>query len=781
MLNQNRKLGLKNKIILLIGKDLKLAETWRKYLANSEFTITHLSDFDSALIEIQNEGKKNIVIIDIDSEENLKKIEAFETFLQSVDYPVIFLTNGDNDDLPQRIEHISSFGVIYKNSPKGLLLSSLSMALKLHNNIQTLKGKENLLSEKVDLLQNILGCSTDYIFVKDRELRTILCNEMVAKGVGKKASDLIGHNDLENGVSLELVKGNPEKGIRGYENDDLAALRGQTISNPNDFVYTDNQVYIFDTVKRPLRNQNGEIIGLLGISRDITERRNAEKVIASERELLAVTLHSIGDGVISTDTDGKTVMINKAAQELTGWNYNEAMGLPLKKIFTIVEETSKISIENPAEKILRTKKRIEVQDNITLITRNGKEIITSYNADPMLDNEDKIIGVVLVFRDMTEKIKLEATIQRNQKLESIGILAGGIAHDFNNLLAGIFGYLEIAMMYSKDNPTIADYLNKSLSVFNRAKALTLQLLTFSKGGNPIKRINALTPILKAGIQFSLSGSNISIQYELDENLWMAEIDENQISQVIDNIALNAQQAMPNGGTLIVKTENVILDKKDFALNANKDFIKISFQDTGMGIPKEILPRIFDPFFSTKEKGTGLGLMTVFSIIQKHGGFLDVESTEGKGSTFIIYLPGLKRKSIQPIEKKEPAHRGDARILIMDDEKYIQEITAIRLEKMGYMVSLAKHGEEAIRIFSEAEKSGQCFQLVILDLTIPGGMGGIQTVEEIRKINVTVPVIIASGYSESPAISNPTNYGFNGSLKKPYSKEELIKTLDAFSL
>lgn len=781
MLNQNRKLGLKNKIILLIGKDLKLAETWRKYLANSEFTITHLSDFDSALIEIQNEGKKNIVIIDIDSEENLKKIEAFETFLQSVDYPVIFLTNGDNDDLPQRIEHISSFGVIYKNSPKGLLLSSLSMALKLHNNIQTLKGKENLLSEKVDLLQNILDCSTDYIFVKDRELRTILCNEMVAKGVGKKASDLIGHNDLENGVSLELVKGNPEKGIRGYENDDLAALRGQTISNPNDFVYTDNQVYIFDTVKRPLRNQNGEIIGLLGISRDITERRNAEKVIASERELLAVTLHSIGDGVISTDTDGKTVMINKAAQELTGWNYNEAMGLPLKKIFTIVEETSKISIENPAEKILRTKKRIEVQDNITLITRNGKEIITSYNADPMLDNEDKIIGVVLVFRDMTEKIKLEATIQRNQKLESIGILAGGIAHDFNNLLAGIFGYLEIAMMYSKDNPTIADYLNKSLSVFNRAKALTLQLLTFSKGGNPIKRINALTPILKAGIQFSLSGSNISIQYELDENLWMAEIDENQISQVIDNIALNAQQAMPNGGTLIVKTENVILDKKDFALNANKDFIKISFQDTGMGIPKEILPRIFDPFFSTKEKGTGLGLMTVFSIIQKHGGFLDVESTEGKGSTFIIYLPGLKRKSIQPIEKKEPAHRGDARILIMDDEKYIQEITAIRLEKMGYMVSLAKHGEEAIRIFSEAEKSGQCFQLVILDLTIPGGMGGIQTVEEIRKINVTVPVIIASGYSESPAISNPTNYGFNGSLKKPYSKEELIKTLDAFSL
>lgn len=769
---------MKSKIILLIGKDLNLAKTFRDYLANSEFTITHLSDFNSALIEIQNKGTKDIVIIDIDSEENLKSIEASETSLQSMDFPIIFLANGDNYDLPKRIEHISSFGVIYKNSPKAVLLSSLSMALKLHNNIQALK---NRLSEKVDLLQNILDCSSDYIFVKDKELRTILCNEMVAKGVGKKASDLIGHNDLENGVSIELVKGNPEKGIRGYENDDLAALRGETISNPNDFVYTDNQVYIFDTVKRPLRNQNGEIIGLLGISRDITKRRKAEKVIASERELLAVTLHSIGDGVISTDTDGKVMMINKAAQELTGWNSNEAIGLPLKTIFTIVEEISKISIENPVEKVLRTKKRIELQDNITLIIRNGKEIIISYNADPMLDNEDKIIGVVLVFRDMTEKIKLEATIQRNQKLESIGILAGGIAHDFNNLLAGIFGYLEIAMIYSKDNPTVTDYLNKSLSVFNRAKALTLQLLTFSKGGNPIKRINALTPILKAGIQFSLSGSNISIQYELEENLWMVEIDENQISQVIDNIALNAQQAMPNGGTLIVKTENVTIDRKDFAINANKDFIKISFQDSGMGISKEILPRIFDPFFSTKEKGTGLGLMTVFSIIQKHGGFLDVESTEGKGSTFIIYLPGLKRKSIQSIEKKEPTHRGDARILIMDDEKYIQEITAIRMEKMGYMVSLAKNGEETIRIFSEAEKSGQCFQLVILDLTIPGGMGGIQTVEEIRKINTTVPVIIASGYSESPAISNPTNYGFNASLKKPYSKEDLIKILDAFCL
>jgi PAS domain S-box-containing protein len=770
---------LKNRIILLIGKDLSLAKTLEDYFANSEFTITDILDFNSALIKIQKKENESIVLIDVDSEENLKSIEAAETFLQSVDFPIIFLSNGDNYDLPKRIESISPFGVIYKNSPKAVLLSSLTMTLKLCKKIQTLKEKEKSLSEKVDLLQNILDCSTDYIFVKDKELRTILCNEMVAKGVGKKASDLIGHNDIENGVSIELVKGNPEKGIRGYENDDLAALRGETISNPNDFVYTDSQVYVFDTVKRPLRNQNGEIIGLLGISREITERRKAEKIIASERELLAVTLHSIGDGVISTDTDGKIVMMNKAAQELTGWNSSEAIGVPLKGIFTIVDEISKISIENPVDKVLRTKEGIELQDPISLITRTGKEMIISHSANPMLDNENKIIGVVLVFRDMTEKIKLEATIQRNQKLESIGILAGGIAHDFNNLLAGIFGYLEIAIIYSKDNPTIAEYLNKSLSVFNRAKALTLQLLTFSKGGNPIKRINALTPILKAGIQFSLSGSNISIQYELDENLWMVEIDENQISQVIDNIALNAQQAMPNGGTLVVKTENVTLDNKNFKIN--KDFVKISFQDSGMGIPKEILPRIFDPFFSTKEKGTGLGLMTVFSIIQKHGGFLDVESTEGKGSTFTIYLPGLRTKSTQSIEKKESSHRGNAKILIMDDEKYIQEITAIRMEKMGYIVSLAKHGEEAIQIFSEAEKSGQCFQLVILDLTIPGGMGGIQTVEEIRKINTTVPVIIASGYSESPAISNPTNYGFNASLKKPYSKEELIKILDTFSL
>lgn len=771
---------MEKKRILIVENDLDIARTLVDCFNISGFCISQFQSLNSILLE-ENNYRSNLMLIGIDSLENVEEIKKKRDFFKTLNTPILLLSNDEKADLSEIIEITSPFAILPKNFSESILLSSVNIALRLNQKMQEQQEKERKLTENVELMQNILDCSADFIFVKDRNLRTILCNEMVAKAVGRKASDLIGHNDIENGVDIELVKGNPEKGIRGYENDDLAALGGETLNNPADLVYTDGKVYVFDTVKRPLRNRDGEIIGLLGISRDITERKNSDRLLASERERLAVTLHSIGDGVISTDTVGKISMFNKAAQELTGWDATEAIGMPLPNVFKIVDQISRTPLENPIEKIIRTRERIELSANTSLMTRAGKELIISYSVDPMLDSENKIIGVVIVFRDMTEKIKLEATIQRNQKLESIGILAGGIAHDFNNLLAGIFGYLEIALMYSKDHPRIEEYLNKSLSAFNRAKALTLQLLTFSKGGAPIKKMVRLTPILKASIQFSLSGSNISVQYDLEENLWMTEIDENQISQVIDNIALNAQQAMPDGGTLVVKAENVWLKHKEFPLDSNQSFIKVSFQDDGVGIQREILPRIFDPFFSTKTKGTGLGLTTAFSIIKRHSGFFDVESVQGIGTTFIIYLPAQKGKEARDINFHESIIKGKARILIMDDEDYLQEIESVRLENMGYEVILAKHGDEAIQRIKEAENAKKEFHLFILDLTIPGGKGGIQTLEEIRKINTKTPAIIASGYSESPAISDPTKFGFVASLKKPYSKDELLSIFEKLSL
>lgn len=899
----------KNKKILLVEDETIVAQTILHSLVNSGFKTMHVADGRAAVSKVLNDSNLSLILMDIDLGSGIDGIETAEEILKYSDIPILFLSSHTDKELVERTEKVSSYGFIDKNSGMPILVAAINTALKLHRIMFELKEKEKKLTENVDLMQNILDCSTDYIFVKDLELRTILCNEMVAKAVGKKASDLIGHNDIENGVDPELVKGNPEKGLRGYENDDKAALSGETIINPADYVYdnTNGKVYIYDTIKRPLKNSEGKIIGLLGISRDITDRKksqdeflesekrfrmlfnemtsafslheiildkkgkpinftflevnsafekftgllakdiigktirdvlpdsadhwvdiygkvaitgksikfedysvelkriysisafsfktgyfatifddvtnskNVEKIIASERERLAVTLHSIGDGVITTDTSSKIIMINKAAQDLTGWDAKTAIGMPLSKVLNIFNEISRNPSENPAEVVMRTGNRIELENHTCLLTRDGKELIISDSAAPIRDNENKIIGVVIVFRDMTEKIKLETTIQRNQKLESIGNLAGGIAHDFNNLLAGIFGYIEMAQSFAEKESDVSKYLDKALSAFNRAKALTLQLLTFSKGGAPLKKTINIVPVLKSSTQFSLSGSNLSVEFEIGEDIWMTEVDENQIGQVVDNIVLNAQQAMPNGGNLVVRVQNVIFKPEESPIHSTHKFVKISFQDYGTGIPKEILSRIFDPFFSTKNKGTGLGLSTAFSIVQKHGGFIDVDSVVGKGSTFIIYIPAVTSKSENSQEKDKTSHRGKGKILLMDDEIYILEIESARISSMGYRIFTASNGDEAIQMFKEAEKSDDPFDLLILDLTVPGGKGGVQTISEIRSINTKVPVIIASGYSESPAVAEPSNFGFNASLKKPYTKEELVKVLALFSM
>ena len=528
---------------------------------------------------------------------------------------------------------------------------------------------------------------------------------------------------------------------------------------------------------RVLKDTSGGATGALSSARDMTEIRQAEEAIAAEKERLAVTLRSIGDGVITTDIHGNIVTMNKVAEKLTGWPQSEAHNRPLAEVFSIINEITRKPCENPVELVLSSGEVVELANHTLLVSRDGKGRLISDSGAPIKDRNSVTIGVVLVFRDMTEKQLLQDAMQRSEKLDSLGVLAGGIAHDFNNLLAGIFGYIDMARHASQADTPAAKYLDKASLVFNRAKDLTQRLLTFSKGGAPVLKTGQLGPLVKESAAFALSGSKISCEYHIANDLWPCDFDENQIAQVVDNIVINAQQAMPMGGTIMLSANNVVLKNEDAPGLRGGNFVKVSVADTGVGIPRGLLKRIFDPFFTTKQKGSGLGLATCYSIVEKHQGRIEVESEPGKGSVFHVLLPASHKETASGDSRSAQTHKGNGAILVMDDEEFMREIIGTMLKEMGYAVLEARNGEEALRLCVDAHKKGTAISAAVLDLTIPGGMGGKETIVEMRKICPDMPVFASSGFSEDPVMSNPADYGFTASIRKPYRKDELAEVLN----
>jgi two-component system, cell cycle sensor histidine kinase and response regulator CckA len=522
---------------------------------------------------------------------------------------------------------------------------------------------------------------------------------------------------------------------------------------------------------------------MAALFRDITEKKRADEVlrrtqeeIYKERERLAITLRSIGDGVITTDTTGRVMFLNPIAEVMTGWSAEEAIGRPLSDIFLIINEISREPCENPVEKVLKTGAIVELSNHTLLISRDGREIVLADSGSPIKDEKGNTFGIVLVFRDVTEKQQMLETLQRSQKLDSLGILAGGIAHDFNNLLGGIFGFIDLARSDRNLNKKTSDYLDNSMRVLSRAKGLTQQLLTFSKGGEPIRKTGPVEKVVKEVSQFVLSGSNVACHFSVGPGLWNSEYDENQIGQVIDNIVINALQAMPLGGTIEVNMENCRVGQGKHHILQAGDYVRISIEDTGIGIPREIISRIFDPFFSTKQKGHGLGLATAYSIMRKHNGCIDVESEPGKGSIFHVYLPASFANAALCEPDSDRAIVAGGRILVIDDEEFIRETVSAMLDAKGYEPVCFKNGKEALAFIEKERSSGGTFEAIICDLTIPGCLGGKEIVSIIRQSDAKTPIIVSSGYSEDPVMADPKAFGFSASIAKPFTLRELHSLL-----
>ncbi len=419
------------------------------------------------------------------------------------------------------------------------------------------------------------------------------------------------------------------------------------------------------------------------------QHRATEEALARERERLAVTLRSIGEGVITTDTDGMITLVNRVAEELTGWTQEEGNGRQLAEVFRIIDEETRQSRESPVERVLDDGQAADFEAAI-LIDRAGRHLLIETSGAPIHDREGAIIGVVLAFRDVTARRQLLEERLRARKLESIGKLAGRIAHDFNNLLVGILGGLSLAREESATDSPVQEILDAAETATLRARDLARQLLTFASGGAPIRASTTVQALVADTIHQALTGSNVHADLALPGDLWPVEVDEAQLSQAITQIVRNAREAMADGGTLRVRCENITTGAGAIATAAGGSgagmtllpgrYLRITIEDDGAGIPADTLPRIFDPYFTTRLDANGLGLSITYSIITRHDGQITARSEPGRGSTFEIYLPagespGTTATPTPPL----PGRQGPRRVLLMDDDEMVRQVAGRELD------------------------------------------------------------------------------------------------------
>jgi len=468
------------------------------------------------------------------------------------------------------------------------------------------------------------------------------------------------------------------------------------------------------------------------------------------------------------DPDARFLYVNEAACNLLGYSSEELRSMSVHAVDpSFSEETwpetwgkfkqrGTLTFETQVQR--KDARIIAVEVTVNYLDYKGKEYICAF------------------VRDITEQKRIEEELVKAQKLESIGILAGGIAHDFNNLLTGIMGNISLARLRMEEDSPICEMLQEAENASIRAASLTNQLLTFSKGGEPVKELASIAELIKEAAGFSTRGSNVRCEYSISPDLWSAEVDKGQLSQVINNLIINAQQAMPEGGIVKLSAANITVEKEHDVLRGG-NYVQISVEDEGTGIPKEYLQRIFDPYFTTKQKGSGLGLATSYSIISKHGGLLTVDSEMGAGTTFTIYIPASEQVNRRDKEgERGVLEGGEGRVLVMDDDEIIRDVAEMILEDIGYDFQLAGDGAEAVELYKEALEGEHSFDAVILDLTVPGGMGGKETMENLIRIDPNVRAIVSSGYSNDPVMADFEKYGFKGIVAKPYNAQELSRIL-----
>ena len=605
----------------------------------------------------------------------------------------------------------------------------------------------------------------DVIARLDADGRLLYVNPVVQVEFGLKAEEIQGKTLRELALIKEIV-------------DDIYACLHRVHETQSDQMFEmmleiNSRSKYFYTRMVPEFSIDKKIESVLTITRDITEIKKAEFALKESEERYRTLFNSGTDSVyvfgINTDgTPANFTEANEIACKKSGYTRKQFQKMNLLEM--IVSDQKEFALNVMAR--LQTEKYALYETE--QITRSGSKIPIEMSMHLIEMHGENV--VLAIIRDITERKQMEREIQRSEKLESVGILAGGIAHDFNNILTVILGNITLAKMLADPQSKLYTKLNEAEKGSMRARDLTQQLLTFSKGGSPIKKATSVAELLKESAGFALTGSNVKPEFTISSNLWTVEVDEGQINQVFNNLVINADQAMPEGGRLFIIAENAIIKADEKLPLQPGRYIRITLKDEGIGIPKMHLSKIFDPYFTTKAKGSGIGLTTVYSIIKNHGGLVTVDSELGVGTSFYIYLPASTKKIEYEDNFKIKDLTGKGRILIMDDEETVREVAGQMLIMLGYEVDYAVDGREAIEKYRQAMGGSGRFDAVIMDLTVPGGMGGKETIKELLKIDPEVTAVVSSGYSNDPVMASFKDYGFKAVVAKPYKVKHLGSTL-----
>ncbi|MBN1130714.1 MAG: PAS domain S-box protein, partial [Chitinispirillaceae bacterium] len=636
--------------------------------------------------------------------------------------------------------------------------------LGLSQDITERKRMEQELKKSVELYHDLVETAQDLIWQCDAHGSFVYLNPAWETVLGYRIDEML------NRPFYEFMA--PEQAQQGLRHFTRLLNEGVIMGYESEYRAKDGRtVYLVFNAKH-IKDGGGTVVGSRGTAYDITERKKAEQALRKSEVRLHSLFSNMAEGVALHE-----VVLDDAGQPV---NYRIVDCNPqYEKILGIKRECA---LGKLATEVYGTQEPPYLIEFCTPGLTGVPSHLEIYFA-PMGIHFDISIapwgknGFATIFTDITQRKKMEEELLRTQKIDALGVLAGGIAHDFNNLLAGIFGFMDLARESMKPGDPAVGYLGKAFVAFERAKSLSRQLLTFSKGGAPQKQPTRVVDILRECSNLSLSGSNVRAVFSVEEKLPLIEGDEHQLSQVFSNIMINSRQAMPDGGTLIIGAEKKILSGDEGIPLPAGTYVCITVRDEGIGIPEKIIGKIFDPFFTTKQQGSGLGLAIGYSIIKRHGGHIEVASMPNAGTTFNVWLPASQKTAVpESGGRHNGSLRGTGTILVMDDEPSIREMASHILASSGYSVVTAADGKEAIERYQAAMTAGKPFDLVILDLTVPGGMGGEKTIKDLKKLDPDVAACVTSGYADNEILSDPSAYGFAAMITKPYLTAELLRTV-----